>query len=111
MKEFDMSESANHYFVDHLAGENYNIVDAGGSVLVTLRRTSRTQAEAVRDAMEYTRAEGESKAGSFQDGYEHGVAVGMREAREESYEEGYAAGRRDYHEELWNRGTDIEAEV
>jgi hypothetical protein len=106
-----MSEPANHYFVDHLSGENYNIVDAGGSVLVTLRRTSRTQAEAVRDAMEYTRAEGESKAGSFQEGYDHGFAVGYRQGGDEAREDAYAAGRRDYHVELWSRGTDVEAEV
>lgn len=99
-----------HYFIDKLSTDNYNIVDAGKSVLLTLRRCTRAQAEAVRDSMEYAYAEGSSHAGSFQEGYDHGYSVGAREAREEAYEEGYGNGRNDYHSELWNRGTDIETE-
>lgn len=102
--------TTNYYFVNQLSGENFNIVDGSGSVLLTLNRCSRRQAEAVRDAMEYTRREGESNAGSFSEGFDHGAAVGMREAEEIAFEAGYAQGRSDYHNELWARGTDVESD-
>lgn len=97
-----------HFFLDSLGGENYNVLEGDNSVILTLRRTSHAQADEIQKALEYAYTAGSNKAGSFQDGFEHGAAVGIREAREESYDEGYAAGRREYHEELWSRGTDVE---
>lgn len=99
-----------NYFVDSLSKENYSIVEADGNSVLTLTRCSRQQAEAIRDAMEYTHAQGKKGAGSFSEGFDHGAAVGVHETEETAYQEGYAAGRLDYHNELWARGESLDAE-